>query len=74
MKPRHIQLSTVIASNIRAMLAKRGKDMGHLAQVLGITRQMVQGILDGKYVLTMPDAVKISRYLKCPLEKLLEND
>lgn len=62
-----------ITSNIRAELARRGKNPKHLAEVLGITRQSVSQRLHGHVDFRVKELQAVADYLGIPVAALLDD-
>lgn len=63
-------------NNIRKLRRERGLRQEDLAQILGVTRQMIIAIENDKYNPTLELAMKIVRFLETSVEDIfiLENE
>lgn len=66
--------TTAVADNIRAEIARRGKNQIHIAEVLGITRQAVSRRLRGDVEFRASEVTAIADYLGVPASVLLGYD
>ncbi len=60
-----------VADNVRAEAARRGKNQGDLAQLLGISRQGVSQRLLGRIEFRVGELQAIAAFLNVPITALL---
>lgn len=61
-----------VTDNIRAELARRKKNQGDLAELLGITRQGISQRLNGQVQLRVGELQAIADYFGVPVTALLD--
>ena len=52
----------------------RGLTQGELGEALGVSRQTVNSVENGRYLPSLPLAFALGRFFDLPIEKLLEPD
>lgn len=60
-----------VTANIRAEVARKGKNQGDLAKLLGITRQGISQRMLGRVDFRVSEVQKIADYLGVPMAALL---
>jgi len=58
-------MSEKITNTVKEMRKNRGLTQEDLARALGVSRQTIISIERGKYIPSLPLALKISRYFEC---------
>ena len=61
-------------NTVRVERARKGITQGDLAAVIGVSRQTIHSIENGKYVPSTVLALKLSRYFGVAVEVLFELD
>lgn len=64
-------LSTQVAANVRAEMARQRKRQADLGEVLGLTQGAVSKRLNGAVALDVDEVGKIARFLDVPVASLL---
>lgn len=65
-----------VENGIRELREELGWTQGHLAAVVGVSRQSVNSIERGRYVPSLELALEFARVFECPADEIfwLEND
>ncbi|NMW64622.1 helix-turn-helix transcriptional regulator [Mobiluncus mulieris] len=68
-----LNLSTreIVASNVRAEMARRNRQFGELAEILGVSRPTLRRSMAGKRDFTVTEMEEIARWLNMPLMNLM---
>ncbi len=61
-------------NRVRELRSARGLSQAQVAAVLGVSRQTVISIENGRYLPSLPLAFRISRLFATPLEKIFQPD
>ncbi len=61
-------------NNIRILRTEKGWSQGELASLLGVSRQTVNALENGRYDPSLPLAFKIARLLSLPIEQIFEDE
>ncbi len=61
-------------NNIRVLRAEKRWTQADLARELGVSRNSVNAIENGKYDPSLPLAFKIARLFELPVEEIFEDD
>jgi putative transcriptional regulator len=61
-------------NSVRARRVERGLSQAEIAVVLGVSRQTVISIENGRYLPSLPLAFRIARFFQAPVEELFEPD
>jgi transcriptional regulator with XRE-family HTH domain len=64
-------ISLRVAAEIKGEMAKKGKDQGDIAEVLGISRQQISLRLRGKIPIRVDELEKIAKFLQVPASQFL---
>lgn len=59
-------------NSLRILRAERGWSQAHLAELLGVSRQTVNAIENGRYDPSLPLAFTISAVFERPIEELFD--
>lgn len=66
-------LSTQVAANVRAEMARQRKRQADLGEVLGLTQGAVSKRMSGTVALDVDEVGKIARFLGVPVSALIED-
>lgn len=61
-------------NSIRILRTEKGWSQGELASLLGVSRQTVNALENGRYDPSLPLAFKIARLLSLPIEQIFEEE
>lgn len=61
-------------NNIRILRTEKGWSQGELASLLGVSRQTVNALENGRHDPSLPLAFKIARLLSLPIEQIFEDE
>ena len=61
-------------NRLRVLRAERNWSQGHLADVLGVSRQTINAIETGKYDPSLPLAFKIAQLFEASIEAIFQPD
>ncbi|MGH3254802.1 MAG: helix-turn-helix transcriptional regulator [Streptosporangiaceae bacterium] len=61
-------------NRVREQRAQRGLSQAELGTALGVSRQTVISIENGRYLPSLPLAFKIARFFDLPLDKMFDPD
>ncbi len=61
-------------NSIRILRTEKGWSQGELASLLGVSRQTVNALENGRYDPSLPLAFKIARLLSLPIEQIFEDE
>lgn len=61
-------------NHVRELREHRGWSQGHLAEVLGVSRQTVNALETGRHDPSLPLAFRLSGCFALPIEKIFEPD
>ncbi len=61
-------------NHIRILRTEKGWSQGELANLLGVSRQTVNALENGRYDPSLPLAFKIARLLSLPIERIFEDE
>lgn len=59
-----------VHNSVRALREKKGETQERLAEALGVSRQTVIAVERGKYVPSLPLALKIAKHFRLPVERI----
>jgi len=63
-----------MVSEVRQLRVKRGLSQGGLAQELGVSRQTINSIENGRYTPTLKLAIAIARFFHKSVEEVFHDD
>jgi putative transcriptional regulator len=63
-----------VRNTVRALRLARGWSQGDLAERLGVSRQSVNAVENGRYIPSLPLALKIGRLFAVPVEAIFERE
>lgn len=63
-------LNAIVGQNVQGARCKAGKRQDQVATALDVSRPAVSELEAGNRRLTLPEAVALAAYLKCPLRSL----
>ncbi len=61
-------------NSIRILRTEKGWSQGELASLLGVSRQTVNALENGRYDPSLPLAFKIARLLSLPIEQIFNDE
>ena len=61
-------------NTVRALRQAQGWSQGDLAERLSVSRQSVNAVENGRYIPSLPLALKIGRLFAIPVEAIFEDD
>ena len=61
-------------NRVRELRSQRGLSQAEVAAALGVSRQTVISIENGRYLPSLPLAFRIGHFFGLPLEKIFESD
>jgi putative transcriptional regulator len=64
----------VMRNDVRALRGSRELSQGALGAALGVSRQTVNAIETGRYLPSLPLALKLARYFGQPVESIFHDD
>ena len=64
----------MVLNRVRELRLARGLSQAEVAQALGVSRQTVISIENGRYLPSLPLAFRLARFFGFPLETLFELD
>jgi putative transcriptional regulator len=64
----------IMRNVVREMRGQRGLSQGHLASVLGVSRQTINSIEQGRYLPSLPLAIALARYFETSVEEVFHVD
>jgi putative transcriptional regulator len=63
-----------VKNAVRALRQARNWSQGDLAERLGVSRQSVNAVENGRYIPSLPLALKIGRLFAVPVEVIFQDD
>jgi putative transcriptional regulator len=64
----------IMVNHVRDQRIQRGLSQAEVASALGVSRQTVISIENGRYLPSLPLAFRIARFFGMPVEKMFEPD
>jgi len=63
-------MSEKVANSVREHRKEAGLTQEDLAAAMSVSRQTIISIESGKYIPSLPLALKLARYFKCPTDEM----
>jgi putative transcriptional regulator len=63
-----------VKNRVRALRQRRGWSQEDLAKALGVSRQSVNAVENGRYIPSLPLALKLGRVFGEPVEAMFEDE
>ena len=61
-------------NSVRELRSERGLSQGQLASAMGVSRQTINSIEQGRYTPSLPLAMRLARYFDQRVEEVFEDD
>lgn len=61
-------------NDVRALRTEKGLSQGQLARELGVSRQTINAIENGRYVPSLPLGMALARFFAKPVEEVFHAD
>ena len=61
-----------VSNRIKEHRLHRGLSQGELAQAVGVSRQSINSIEKGRYIPSLPLALRLARFFNCPTDELFD--
>jgi putative transcriptional regulator len=61
-----------VRNTVRALRMQRGLSQGDLAVVMGVSRQTINSIETGRYLPSLPLAIRLARFFKTTVEEVFD--
>ena len=65
-------MSETITNRIKEHRTNHGITQDQLAKIVGVSRQTIISIEKGHYIPSLPLALKISKFFKCPTDEMFD--
>lgn len=63
-----------VRNAVRELRGQRGLSQAHLATALGVSRQTINSIEQGRYLPSLPLAIALARYFETTVEEVFDVD
>jgi putative transcriptional regulator len=59
---------------VRSLRTGRGLAQGQLAEAMGVSRQTINSIENGRYIPSLPLAIQLARYFGVTVEEMFDDE
>ena len=59
---------------VRSLRTERGLAQGQLAEAMGVSRQTINSIENGRYIPSLPLAIALARYFGVTVEEMFDDE